>query len=723
MPSQAEPASLWAIWSCSGGIAVAFGPERRPALAHRDRVQPFHCIVGVAGHDSVGKRSGCQPTVRVIPVAGQSRVALADGLDLTVTVMFLSGYSILVMGESVRNLCVEPSQAMKTKFPVKNMRNTATPLRLIASIFVLAVFASMGEAATISKANNTDDLNLSTSWVGGTVPGTSDVAAWEATVTSASSTVLGADLSWAGIGVNSTAGGNVTIGGTANTLTLGSSGIAVGASRSLTLSSLVSLDAAQTWNGTVIVNGTTITNNGNTLTLNGQINLATNLTGTGGITKNGSGTVSISGHSTYTGTTTINAGIFQLTGASSSIASTSAVTGSGGSIRLFWTGNATRTFANTISGSINLQKFTTNNIVELTGANTYAGKTSISGGGLSVASLNSVSGGTLTSSLGAPVTVADGTIDVGLTTAGTTSGTGTLIYTGSGETTDRVINLSGMHHGAVLDQSGTGLLKLTSDFTATGKGSKALTLQGSTASAGEISGAIVNNGTNGNTTLVTAFAAGASTITLGSVDGISVGASISGTGIAGGTTVTAIDAGTRTVTLSANTNGAGAFGNTITVDDVVNLTSVIKNGSGTWTLSGQNTYTGNTTINSGTLILAEASETLFVIGLDGVNNQILGSGTVQLDGAFVFDLNAAGTTLGDSWAVVDVTNLSETFGSSFEVKGFTDMGSNIWKTVNAGTTYQFSEITGVLTVVPEPTTMLLLAVGLCSLAMRRRRRA
>lgn len=92
-----------------GGIAVAFGPERRPALAHRDRVQPFHCIVGVAGHDSVGKRSGCQPTVRVIPVAGQSRVALADGLDLTVTVMFLSGYSILVMGESVRNLCVEPS--------------------------------------------------------------------------------------------------------------------------------------------------------------------------------------------------------------------------------------------------------------------------------------------------------------------------------------------------------------------------------------------------------------------------------------------------------------------------------------------------------------------------------------------------------------------------------------------------------------------------------------
>lgn len=718
-----EPASLWVIWSCSGGIAIAFGPERRPALAHRDRVQPFHCIVGVAGHDSVGKRSGCQPIVRVIPVAGQSRVALADGLDLTVTVMFLSGYSILVMGESVRNLCVEPSQAMKTKFPVKNMRNSATSLRLIASIFVLAVFASMGEAATISKANNTDDLYLGTSWVGGNPPGTSDMAVWDGTVTSASSTLLGQDLSWAGIQVNSTAGGNVTIGGAANTLTLGASGISVHTSRTLTLSSLVKLDADQTWTGPVTVNGTTITNNGHTLTLNGQINLATNLTGTGGITKNGSATASITGHSTYNGTTTINAGIFQLTGVSSSIASESEVTGTGGQIRFFWSGAATRTFANTISGSINLQKFTTNNTVELTGANSFIGKTVISGGGLSVSSLNSVAGGSATSSLGAPVTVANGTIDVGLTTATSSAGTGTLIYTGSGETTDRIINLSGMHHGAVLDQSGTGLLKFTSDFTATGTGSKTLTLQGSAAGAGEISGAIVNNDTVGSTTLVAAFTAGASTITLGSVEGISVGASISGTGIAGGTTVTAIDAGTRTVTLSATTTGAGAFGNAITVDGVVNLTSVIKNGSGTWTLSGQNTYTGNTTINSGTLILAEASETLFVIGLDGVNNQILGSGTVQLDGAFVFDLNAAGTTLGDNWAIVDVTNLSETYGSNFNVMGFDDMGSNIWEKVNVGTTYQFSEITGVLTVVPEPSAALLLAASLFSLAMWRHRRA
>jgi len=556
---------------------------------------------------------------------------------------------------------------MKTKSPAKNKKRTVTALTLIAPVFVLAIFASVGEAASISKDNNTDDLNLGSSWVGGTVPGASDVAVWNGTVTSANSTLLGADLSWAGIQVDSTAGGNVTIGGATDTLTLGASGISVSTNRTLTLSSLVELDADQTWTGPVTVNGTTMANNGNTLTLNGQITLATDLTGTGGIIKDGSATVNITGHSTYTGTTTIKAGIFQLTGASSSIASASEVTGTGGQIRFFWSGAAPRTFANTISGSINLQKFTTTNIVELTGANSYTGKTTISGGGLSVSSLNSVgTNRSATSSLGAPVTVANGTIDVGLTSAATSAGTGTLIYTGSGETTDRVINLSGMNHGAVLDQSGTGLLKFTSDFTATGKGSKTLTLQGSTAAAGEIFGAIVNNGTSGNTTLVTAFTAGKSTITLGSVDGISVGASISGTGIASGTTVTAIDAGTRTVTLSANTTGTGAFGNTITVDGVVNLTSVIKDGSGTWTLSGQNTYTGSTTVSVGTLALESGSgsalgatatitinsnATLLIAKGDQIND----SASITLSGGTIQRASGVSETMGDLTLTADST--------------------------------------------------------------------
>ncbi len=158
----------------------------------------------------------------------------------------------------------------------------------------------------------------------------------------------------------------------------------------------------------------------------------------------------------------------------------------------------------------------------LSGANTYTGKTTVTAGTLSVASLNSVSGGTASSNLGAPTTVADGTIDL----SGNNT-TGNLTYTGTGETTDRVINIAGTSGGGgIITQSGTGLLRFTSAFTATGSGTKALTLQGATAGTGEIAGPIVN----------------------------------------GGATV-----------------------------------SLTKAGTGMWTLSAANTYTGGTTVSAGTL--------------------------------------------------------------------------------------------------------------------------
>ncbi|MDB6022476.1 MAG: outer rane autotransporter barrel domain protein, partial [Pedosphaera sp.] len=71
-------------------------------------------------------------------------------------------------------------------------------------------------------------------------------------------------------------------------------------------------------------------------------------------------------------------------------------------------------------------------IIKLTGANIYSGKTSIQSGTTSVSSINSVSGGGPSSNLGAPTTVANGTISIGGTTVG-----GTLLDTGTGETTDR----------------------------------------------------------------------------------------------------------------------------------------------------------------------------------------------------------------------------------------------------------------------------------------------
>ena len=139
----------------------------------------------------------------------------------------------------------------------------------------------------------------------------------------------------------------------------------------------------------------------------------------------------------------------------------------------------------------------------LEGENIYTGPTRVGEGSLSVSSINSVTGGTPSSNLGAPSTAANGTIALGggaILVAAPTA-TGTLRYTGAGESTDRVINLTGTTGGGGIDQSGTGLLEFTSAVTATGAGSKTLTLQGSTAGSGVISGAIVDNSV-ANTTSV-----------------------------------------------------------------------------------------------------------------------------------------------------------------------------------------------------------------------------
>ncbi|MEO7101217.1 MAG: autotransporter-associated beta strand repeat-containing protein [Luteolibacter sp.] len=240
----------------------------------------------------------------------------------------------------------------------------------------------------------------------------------------------------------------------------------------------------------------------------------------------------------------------------------------------------------------------------LSGASTYAGQTKVNGAILTATSLNSVNGGTpllAASALGAPTTVANGTITLGASTTG-----GTLAYAGSGETTDRVLDMAGSTGAPGVNQSGTGLVKFTSDLTTSGVGSKVLSLGGSTTGTGEISG-VISNGVSGTTQMISGLSSGSTTVSLSSVDGITVGSSISGTGLAAGTTVTAINTGTRVVTINPAATGSGTNGQQMTVSGVVNLTGVAKNNSGTWTLSGANTYTGVTTISGGTLMFPKQS--------------------------------------------------------------------------------------------------------------------
>jgi autotransporter-associated beta strand protein len=131
-----------------------------------------------------------------------------------------------------------------------------------------------------------------------------------------------------------------------------------------------------------------------------------------------------------------------------------------------------------------------------------------------------------------------------------------------------------------------------------------------------------------------------------------------------------------------------------------------------------NTYSGNTTLTeTSSFVLSDNAKLTFYIGANGVNNQITGSGqTLTLDGDFVFNLTNAAAV--GSWTIVDVANLTETFGSTFTVVGFTNVG-DIWTSGDGN--YSFNEATGVLTAVPEPSTVLLSGLGLACLLFRVRR--
>lgn len=256
-----------------------------------------------------------------------------------------------------------------------------------------------------------------------------------------------------------------------------------------------------------------------------RLNAGSTLTNLGSATQTWTGAVTLGGNTTISGSGT-------------GIMISSAITQDGG------------VYGITKSGA---------NLLTLAGANTFSGAIAVQGGTLKVSSLNSVAGGTASSNLGAPTTVANGTISLG---SGGTQGI--LSYTGSGETTDRVINLSGAGGGATISQDGYGLLNFTSVMTATGSGAKGGTLSG--VGNGQLPGIVSFGGLTNLTKsgIGTWTLTGASTQSLGAVNvngGIlAYGAAstrdsgpITRSSTGGG--VLKIAAGAGVVTSTANTNG------------------------------------------------------------------------------------------------------------------------------------------------------------------------
>jgi len=352
----------------------------------------------------------------------------------------------------------------------------------------------------------------------------------------------GVKLTYAGNGTFTVNGsnsytGNTTIGSSSNTTVRASSNSAFGTG-TVSVGATSELDLQ----GNVAIS--------NALVLNGS-----GISGTTGNLRN------LSGNNEWTGNVTIVPGTIRVVSDAGNLKISGNVTPTAGT-SLSLQGNGNGEISGVISGGVALAHSSSGTGTwVLSGANTYTAATSINGGALSVASINRVSGGTASSSLGAPTTIATGTIAIG-----SSGQAGKLIYTGTGETTDRVINLAGTTFGGTIDQSGTGLLKFTSNLTATGIGAKVFTLQGSTAGTGEIAGAIVNG--SGTTSLAKA---GNGTWT------------VSGNSTYTGTTT--ISAGTLSASNIVVSGGASNLGN-------ASSAVVLGDGAGN---KGILSYTGNST--------------------------------------------------------------------------------------------------------------------------------
>jgi fibronectin-binding autotransporter adhesin len=220
---------------------------------------------------------------------------------------------------------------------------------------------------------------------------------------------------------------------------------------------------------------------------------------------------------------------------------------------------------------------------------------------------------------------------------------------------------------------------------------------------------LVNNGGTfrvaGNNTIIDSFgvtvdSGGSFELAAGVADSINT---LNGAGSVAG--------GTGSVLTIGSSNGTSALSGALS-----GQLSVVKNGTGTQTFSGVNANSGNLTVNAGTVTLADNGAFTFYIGADGVNNSLLGAGILNLNGDFIFNLSGADSV--GSWTIVDVINLSETYGSTFTVQGFTETSAGVWHFGG----YTFTEATGVLTAVPEPSAVLLTGLGFTLVLWRGARR-
>ncbi|EBG4191446.1 autotransporter outer membrane beta-barrel domain-containing protein, partial [Salmonella enterica] len=292
--------------------------------------------------------------------------------------------------------------------------------------------------------------------------------------------------------------------------------------------------------------------------------------------------LTLSGANSYTGGTTISGGTL--------VVSNVEALGSGDV-----TDNATLelntggTFDNVISGSGQVVK-SGDEMLTLSGANSYTGGTTISGGTLVASNVEALGSGDVTDNATLELNTG-GDFDNAI------SGSGQVVKSG-----DDALTLSGnnSYTGGTLISDGT---LVASNVEALGSGDVTNDAVLELNTGGDFDNAISGSGQ--------VVKSGDKTLTLSGANSYTGGTTISG-GTLVASNVEALGSGDITDNATLELNTGGDFDNAISGSG-----QVVKSGDETLTLSGTNTYTGGTTISGGTLIATHVN----ALGTGAIDNR------------------------------------------------------------------------------------------------------
>jgi len=464
----------------------------------------------------------------------------------------------------------------------------------------------------------------------------------------------------------------VTLGGSGTTGTLQYTGSTASSTKTFTMAT----------GGTGVFN---VTNSGTTLTLSGVIG------GSGNLTKNGPGTLTLSGTNTFSGVLTVETG--NLSVATINNASANGVLGNSANAVVLGSSGATGTLQYTGSTASSTKKFTmatggTGAFQVDTAATTLTLSGVIDGSG----ALLKAGAGTL--SLTGANTYSDGTT----VSAGTLqlSGSGTLGSTSGALTVNGgTLNLNGTNQG-VGNLTGSGGTILN-NATAT---NVTLTIGNNNGTGGNYAGVIANNTSGTGTVALTKTGTG--TITLSGTNTYTGATTVSGgTLLVNGSTASgsAVSVNNSGTTLG----GTGTIGGTVAVGSGANLLG----GTGS-TASGTLTLANNLTLNSGSIIE-------LALGASGAHSTITRSGS----GSWTFAMNQAFTFINLGAQATTYDNIITGLAADPTTEGS-------WTITNAGWvgtfTYDGANIDLNVTNAPEPATYLTGVLTLGALLLHQRRR-